>query len=164
MANKSKSKLIDKINPTLNELKNSLANFSVFDLKLLYSFLFIDSNLFSFICGIIVNLPISILFFIVELKLCFTLTGYFYLISFIVAFVCSIIMSIFIIKFTLIHIEINKQFDMSNNEIRTNKLIEYCIKQKTITKVKFIIVKFIVFSILLACALIALFLISNFWL
>ncbi len=164
MANQRKSKLIDKINPTIDELKNSLTEFPVFDLKLLYSLLLVDSNLFSFICGIIVNLPISLLFFIVELTLCFSLAGYFYLISFIIAFVCAILMSIYIIKFTLIHIEINKQFNIDNNEIRTNKIIEHCIEQKTIKKLKSVIIKFIIFAIIFAVALVALFLISNFWL
>ena len=73
-------------------------------------------------------------------------------------------MSIYIIKFTLIHIEINKQFNIDNNEIRTNKLIEYCIEQKTIKKLKSVIIKFIIFAIIFAVALVALFLISNFWL
>jgi len=73
-------------------------------------------------------------------------------------------MSIYIIKFTLIHIEINKQFNIDNNEIRTNKLIEHCIEQKTIKKLKSVIIKFIIFAIIFAVALVALFLISNFWL
>ncbi len=130
MANQRKSKLIDKINPTIDELKNSLTEFPVFDLKLLYSLLLVDSNLFSFI----------------------------------IAFVCAILMSIYIIKFTLIHIEINKQFNIDNNEIRTNKIIEHCIEQKTIKKLKSVIIKFIIFAIIFAVALVALFLISNFWL
>ncbi len=162
MANKNKSKLINKINPTIDNFREGLNSFSCFEIGIVYALIQIDSNLFSFISGIVVNLPISLLFSVVALKIVYTTAGIAQLILYIISLISAIIMSVLIIQLTLKHIEINKIFDTVNSEIKTNKCVEFCVNEKEIiVKIKNKIKLFIFASILLVCSLIALFIILN---
>lgn len=123
MAAKKSIKLI--MEPTRDDLVEKIKSFSKLKISIINSITSINNNLFSFLCGIITNIPISVLFSILTMKVSFAGLEIVKFIVYVLFLVSSSMLAVYSIKFTVKHIEINSDCDrISNKEIYRNCLIE----------------------------------------
>ncbi len=155
MDKQKQKKLKHKLNaPTKEDLVVKFNNCSRFGYLIIYLITKLNENTFSFISGLIANIPISILLSLTTIKIENSCYGIGFTISLIVSVVFAVILLIASCKFALRHIEINKIADREQNEeIYNNKLFELCFKNLTYLKKQIIIG--IVFLILLLGSLIS---------
>ncbi len=118
---KLKKKIINPTDPTLIQTISS--NFNKLDYLLLYCVQFINQNLFSFISGIIANIPISLLLNLLSVEISCTTYGILYLIFYIISVIVSILLCIEIFSFTLKHIDINERARSESDKIIMNNLL-----------------------------------------
>ena len=106
---KSYKNLLKKIVlfPTNKELDSVFKKYGFFELLLYYMITEINDNLFSFLSGIISSFPVTILFFVIEMKIEMDICNFSKFMLYVIMFIFSILTSIEIIKYTLIHIHIN---------------------------------------------------------
>ena len=123
MATKKSVKLI--IEPTRDDLVEKIKSFSKIKIRIINSITSVNNNLFSFLCGIITNIPISVLFSILTMKVSFVGLEIIKFVLFVAFLVSSSMLALYAIRFTVKHIEINSDCDrISNKEIYRNCLIE----------------------------------------
>ena len=153
MGKQKQKKIKNKLNePTKEELVIKFNNCSCFSYLIIYLIEKVNENTFSFISGIIANIPISILLSLTAIKFENSYYGIGYIISLAISIVFSIILLIASCKFAIRHIEINKIADRGlNEEIYNNLLCELCFKNLNYLKRQLRIC--IVFFILLLCSL-----------
>ena len=117
-----KDKINKPTNPTIME--RITLQFSKLDYLLLYCVQFINPNLFSFISGIIANIPISLLLNLISLDIECNTNGIVYLIFYILSVITSIFLCIEAFAFTLKHIDLNERArDESDKIIMNNQLV-----------------------------------------
>ncbi len=147
--------------PTIPELKHKLQHSRLLELRIAFLISQVDQNLYSFICGIVTNLPISVLFNFLDMNinempykwLCFTL--------YILLLIDSVIMTVAIIKFTLLHIKINERAQREKiTEACTNLIYQQIFESmRTLRKIYWVLmISFCLFILFVF----ALFTINNF--
>lgn len=140
--------------PTKKELVDQFNNCSRFECLIIYLVTKLNENMFSFISGLIANIPVSILLSLTTIKIETSCYGISFAISLVMSFIFAIILLIASFKFTLKHIEINKAADREQNkEIYNNKLYELCFETLNYLKTQLVIC--LIFTILLLCSLIS---------
>ena len=123
MATKKSIKII--IQPTREDLAERVNSVPHSKIRIINSITSVNNNLFSFLCGIITNIPISVLFNILTIKLSFSWIGFIVLSLYVLFLFASSMLAVCAIKFTVKHIEINYFCNrISNKEIYINCLIE----------------------------------------
>lgn len=146
--------------PTKSELREKLDKCKPFECFVIYLIVVTNENTFSFISGLIANIPLSFLFFLISFKIKKTFWDILYLMLIFFASFISVVFTIITFQFSLKHIHIkNIALSESNREIRTNKEIEQCLHDlKYLTKrVRW----FIVLGLVLCVIFVALCIIYN---
>ncbi|MEH2946713.1 hypothetical protein [Sporofaciens sp. JLR.KK001] len=141
--------------PGLQKKYNELSRFEGF---LLYCIIAIDSNLFVFLGGVLISIPVTILLNIVSYEMIFTLADDIYIVSYIFSFFSSLFLSINYIALTIRHIEIRNSVDGEKNiEVYNNKLFETgysnlkYLKKKSVCTVIFFIFMLFAFCFCFVC-------------
>lgn len=141
--------------PSLQKKYNELSGFEEF---LLYCIMAIDSNLFIFLGGVLISVPVTILLNLVSYEMLFTLADNTYIVSYIFSFFSSILLSTNYIALTIRHIEIRSSVDREKNiEVYNNKLFETgynnlkYLKKKSVYTVIFFILMLFAFGLCFLC-------------
>ena len=159
---KSYKNLLKKIVlfPTNKELDSVFKKYGFFELLLYYMITEINDNLFSFLSGIISSFPVTILFFVIEMKIEMDICNFSKFMLYVIMFIFSILTSIEIIKYTLIHIHINNSVENeTNKEIYVNKKAN--LFNKYICSLKRSFFRAIVYSIILLIVMLSIFVVNN---
>ncbi len=121
-----KEKIINPTDPNLMQKISS--NFNKLDYILLYCVQFINQNLFSFISGIIANIPISLILNLLSVNIICNTYGILYLVFYVISIIVSISLCIEAFAFTLKHIDINERARSESDKIiMNNYLVEHYI-------------------------------------
>jgi len=161
MGGSKKMKINEKLEkPQKPELLCKFENCSSFELTIMYMIAKINSNLFSFISGIIASIPASLLIGLITFKVERTASGKIYFFVYLLSFVFSVIVCIISFLFAILHIEINKKANSETEKVLyLNKVVELCLENMLSLKRKIIV--FIVFCFLTISSFWLLFLINN---
>lgn len=154
-------KLKNKLDgPTREDLVTQFNSCSRFGYFIIYLVTRLNENTFSFISGLIANIPISILLSLTTIKFETSCYGIGFAISLVVSVIFAVILLIASFKFALKHIEINKIADREQNkEIYNNKLYELCFEKLNYLKIQLILG--IIFSVLLLGSLASMIIFFN---
>lgn len=139
------------------------------DMSLLKKLICLDDNLISFLCGIISNIPISLLFTIQEWRDCWKDQILFFL--WIATFILAVLVAVFAFAFTIEKIRIKKIVDEKNGdaakaEALKDSLEKICKSKKGKEIKKALILYrrigcFVAFSIILFLCIVALWILPN---
>ncbi|MBD5585397.1 MAG: hypothetical protein HDQ88_09965 [Clostridia bacterium] len=121
-----------------------------------------NENIFSFLCGIVANLPISAVFNLLAMKVDWACGKEITIFCLNLAFVVlSLILTYFLIKFTVVFISIIKVADREDNNISRKNVRAEEIYAK-IGKLKSFIIFSIVFAVLCVADFAGVFIVNNF--
>lgn len=160
----SREKLISSYNltyPTIPELKNQLQQSDSLGLRIIFLISQVDQNLYSFICGIVTNLPISALFNFLDMNINEMPYKWLYFTLYILLLIDIVVMTVDIFKFTLLHIKINEKARHEKvSEACTNLMYQQIFESmRTLRKIYWV---FMLSFCLFILFVIALFAINNF--
>lgn len=160
----SRKKLISSYNlpyPTIPELKNKLQQSDSLGLRIIFLIFQVDQNLYSFICGIVTNLPISVLFNLLDMNINEMPYKWLYFTLYILLLIDTVVMTVAIIKFTLLHIKINEKARRETvSEAYTNLMYRQIFESMRILRKIYWV--FMISLCLFILFVIALFAINNF--
>lgn len=108
----AREKLISSYNlshPTIPEMEKKLQQSDSLDLRIIFLISQVDQNLYSFICGIVTNLPISALFNFLDMNINEKPYKWLYFALYIFLLIDIVVMTVDVFKFTLLHIKINEK-------------------------------------------------------
>lgn len=146
--------------PQKPELLCKFENCSSFELLIMYMITKINSNLFSFISGVIASIPASLLIGLITFKVQRSTSGKIYFLVYLLSFIFSTSLCIILFLFAVKHIEINDKAKIETVKvIYINKTVELCLENMISLKRK--IVSFIIFCFLTISSFGVLFLINN---
>lgn len=158
MGRKKQIKLI--LEPTRIELLEKVNLYTNFEKTIINLIITSNENLFSFICGIITNIPLTVLFNLITFKVDLTRIGISIFLTYIAFLIISSLLTFYMIKFTVKHIEIKQETDrITNKEIYVNKLFENVISM--MKKLKKYLLFIIIFATLSISMMIMLFILNN---
>ena len=160
----SREKLISSYNltyPTIPELKNQLQQSDSLGLRIIFLISQVDQNLYSFICGIVTNLPISALFNFLDMNINEMPYKWLYFTRYRLLLIEIVVMTVDIFKFTLLHIKINEKARHEKvSEACTNLMYQQIFESmRTLRKIYWVFMLSFCLFILFVIALIA---INNF--
>ena len=110
------------IEPTRDELIEKATELSRFEKKIVNMVATTNENLFSFLCGIITNIPISVLFSILSISIDGSLKGWLILCLYVTLLGFSTLLSVCSIKFTVRYIEMRNRVDQVKNREAYNNI------------------------------------------
>lgn len=158
----SREKLILLLSPpTTYDLKQKLQQSSHLELRIAFLISQVNQNLYSFICGIVTNLPISVLFNLISIDINENPYKWLYFAIYILLLIDTVAMTVAIIKFTLLHIKITEKAHRENvSEARNNSMYHLIFESmKALRKIYWI---FMLSFCLFVIFVVALFIINNF--
>lgn len=160
----SREKLISSYNlshPTIPEMEKKLQQSDSLELRIIFLISQVDQNLYSFICGIVTNLPISALFNFLNMNINEMPYKWFYFTLYMLLLIDIVVMTVAIFKFTLLHIKINEKARREKvSEACTNLMYRQIFESmRTLRKIYWVsMISFCLFILFV----IALFAINNF--
>lgn len=158
MEKKKENCLINIKRPTKKNLLEKVNSFSKKEIIIYYLISEVNESWFSFICGIVANIPITIFFNLVDFVI---EDSYLYFFLYVTSFIVSTVMTCALISFTIQNITINQKVRTETNlEIYDNKMAEEIINSLSTLKRSYDI--FIIFSILFVINSFIMFLENNF--
>lgn len=111
--------------PTKPDLQGKYEQASRFELRIIYLFTQVDQNLYSFICGIVTGIPISVLFDLLNMNVREMPYRWGYFALYLMLLLDTAVMTVAAIKFTMLHISIcEKASDESVKEASRNSLYQ----------------------------------------
>lgn len=160
----SREKLISSYNlshPTISEMEEKLKQSDSLDLRIIFLISQVDQNLYSFICGIVTNLPISALFNFLNMNINDMPYKWLYFTLYILLLIDIVVMTVAIFKFTLLQIKINEKARREKiSEAFTNSMYSQIFESmRTLRKIYWV---FIISFCLFILFVISLFAINNF--
>lgn len=153
-------KIPENYKPTKSELIDKLNSCTKTE-KLIYNCVaIINENLFAFLCGVIINLPITIIFNLIAINVEKCIYNIIYFVLYVFAFIISLVLAIYLIIFSLKHIEIHNNIDSEKNkEIYKNILAEKIFESMNILKKSLYVILSQI--ILFTLTMVAMFVINN---
>lgn len=109
--------------PTKSELLNIFNQCTKKEKYIYYCIAELNENIFSFLCGVIISLPISIVFNLISFNIENNIYNYVYLGLYVLLLIISIVMSVYSIKFTIKHIEIHNNLNFEKNEEKYKNIL-----------------------------------------
>ena len=127
---RKKSLELKSILPTNLDLLEKVNAFGSLDRGLYWCVFRINENFFSFLCGIVANLPLSALFALLSVGFGTTVYEIAVYVMYVALVVCSALATYSSIKFTVRHIEIQQTVGkIENKEIYNNKTAEITLEK-----------------------------------
>lgn len=147
--------------PTSPELRKRFDQCSRLEFRISFLISQVDQNLYSFICGIVAGLPISVLFNCLDMEVDALPYKWLYFSLYILLLLDTVVMTVAIFKFTLLHIKINEKPNREKVIEKSNIMLYQQIfdSMNTLRKTYWM---FILSLVLFAIFVIALFAINNF--
>lgn len=146
--------------PQKPELLCKFENCSSFELLIMYMIININSNLLSFISGVIASIPASLLIGLITFEVERSIAGEVYFLVYLLSFIFSTALCIISFLFAVKHIEISDKAKVETVKvIYINKTVELCLENMGSLKGK--IISFIIFCFLTISSFVVLFLINN---
>lgn len=108
----SREKLISSPNfpqPTAPEMINRLNSSTLLERRIVFLIYQVDTNLYSFICGIVTNLPISVLFEFLNMDVKEVSNKWLLLILYTLLLIDTVVMTVAAFRFTLFQIAIKEK-------------------------------------------------------
>lgn len=147
--------------PTAPDLKKQLSQCHRLDFRIMFLISQVDQNLYSFICGIVASLPISVLFNFLDMEISAMPYKWFYFSLYILLLLDTVIMTVAAFKFTLLHIKISEK-PSREKVIEKSTIMLYQLILDHIKPLRRSYWWFILSLVLFALLVIALFSINNF--
>lgn len=122
----TREKIIEKYNltpPTTPELKDKFERTNHFELRIIFLVKKVDQNLYSFICGIVTGIPISIVFNLMDMNVSEMPYEWCYFVLYLMLLLDTVVMTVAAITFTLLHIKIHEKAN-HKSRVETYSLIE----------------------------------------